>query len=346
MTKKIKVVIIDSSILFLNKISQYISADLGIEVVGIATDVYEARNLIVLEKANVIVMDLKLPKMDGLTFLKKLMPQYPLPVIILSNCEKTFVFEALSNGAIDFVTKPQNNEDIPFIINELTTKIKISSTANLQYWKSKRDESINTTKKIQNNKIKDIGNKLIAIGASTGGTEALKKVIPVFPVNMPPVVVVQHMPEGFTKMFADSLNKISAMEVKEAKTGDIILPGKVYIAPGDYHMIVSKAANICQIICRTSERISGHRPSVDVLFNSVSKIYSNNAIGIILTGMGSDGAKGLLEMKKNNSFTIAQDQQTSVVYGMPKVANEIGGVDIILPLESIANYTIKKLEEQ
>ncbi len=346
MTKKIKVVIIDSSISFLNKISQYISADSGIEVVGIATDVYEGRNLIVLEKANIVIMDLILPKMDGLTFLKKLMPQYPLPVIILSNCEKPHIFEALSNGAIDFVTKPLNIEDIPLIINELTTKIKISSTANLQHWKSKRDESIGISKKIQNNKIKDIETKLVAIGASTGGTEALKKVIPFFPVNMPPVVIVQHMPEGFTKMFAESLNKISSMEVKEAKTGDIILPGKVYIAPGDYHMTVLKTANICQIICKTGERVSGHRPSVDVLFNSVSKIYSNNAVGIILTGMGSDGAKGLLEMKKNNSFTIAQDEQTSVVYGMPKVANDIGGVDVILPLESIANYTIKKLEEQ
>jgi two-component system chemotaxis response regulator CheB len=225
---------------------------------------------------------------------------------------------------------------------ELKTKIKIASIANVSHWKSRR-ESLSPTPLAQVSTSKALSestDKVIAIGASTGGTEALRKVIVDLPANTPGVVVVQHMPPGFTKMFADRLNELSQMEVKEAQTGDRVLRGTVLIAPGDFHMKVIRSGGIYQVLCVQGEKVNGHRPSVDVLMHSVAEHVGANAYGVVLTGMGNDGAKGLLAMKNAGSKNIAQDEATSVVYGMPKCAYEIGAANLSLPLNGIAGTLI------
>ncbi|MBN2693169.1 chemotaxis response regulator protein-glutamate methylesterase [bacterium] len=340
---KLRVLIVDSSPTYANLLAEALKSDGSIEIIGIASDAYEARDKIVLQRAELMIMDPDLPRMDGVSFLKRLMPQYPIPVIIITSKNKDKALEALDVGALDFIEKPAIPNQTSFIV-ELSIKIKIASTANLSHWKSKRDE-LPFIKRKADEALKHSSGKVIVLGASTGGTEAIKKIIPLFPSNMPPVVIVQHMPPGFTEMFANSLNRISHMEVKEATSGDTIMPGKVYIAPGDLHMSLVKNGNLIQLVCKTGERVSGHRPSVDVLMSSAATILGKNAIGIMLTGMGSDGAKGMLEMKKKGAYNIAQDEDSSIVYGMPKVAAELGGVDIILPLNDIAPFVIDLLED-
>ncbi len=340
--EKLRVLIVDSSIIYANLLVEALKTDNSIEIIGVASDAYEARDKIVLLRAELMIMDPDLPRMDGVSFLKRLMPQYPIPVIIITSKSKDKILDVLDAGALDFIEKPSIPNQTSFIV-ELSIKIKIASGANLSHWKSKREE-LSFIKKRIDESLSSSG-KVIVLGASTGGTEAIKKIVPLFPTNMPPVVIVQHMPPGFTEMFASSLNRISYMEVKEAVSGDTLIPGKVYIAPGDLHMSLVRNGNIIQIICKSGERVSGHRPSVDVLMSSAATVLGKNAIGIMLTGMGSDGAKGMLEMKKKGAYNIAQDEESSVVYGMPKVAAELGGVDIILPLNEIAPFVIQLLEE-
>ena len=283
-------------------------------------------------KPDVMTLDVEMPRMSGIEFLRKLMPQYPLPVVMISSLNDK-VFDALEAGAVDFVNKPSNLDRASlsnFLKQELVTKVKIASTAKVG--SMKHAETFNTGDSV-NPTFKD---RIIAIGASTGGTEAIYEVVRQFRRDIPGVVIVQHMPPGFTKMYANRLNNQCQVAVKEAVTGDRVMPGQVLIAPGDKQMRLVKVGDSFQVECRGTERVNGHCPSVDVLFNSVARVAGKKAIGVILTGMGGDGAKGLLAMRQAGSPTIGEDEASCVVYGMPKVAYDIGAVQYQLSLTAIA----------
>jgi two-component system chemotaxis response regulator CheB len=330
--KKIKVLIVDDSLLFREVLAAEMSKDPGIEVVGTAENPFIARDKILELKPDVVTLDVEMPKMDGIEFLRKLMPQYPLPVIVVSSIGKN-VLEALDVGAVDFVTKPdlQRQGGMGLFTNELITKIKIASTAKVGNFK----KDYLPAKIISDSGI-DITNTVIAIGASTGGTEAIYSLITTLPRDMPGILIVQHMPPVFTKLYAERLNNSCKLEVKEAENGDTLKPGRVLVAAGDFHMRLARNSSGFYVKCEKTERVNGHCPSVDVLFDSVAETAKAKAIGVILTGMGSDGAKGLLNMKKQGAYTIGQDEHTSIVYGMPMVAYNIGGVCKQLPLEKIS----------
>jgi two-component system chemotaxis response regulator CheB len=276
-----------------------------------------------------------MPKMNGIEFVQRLMPQYPLPIIVVSSTSGT-VFDAMNAGAIDFVAKPDltSAKSVESFINELILKVKIASSA-----KVLKVTSENMSKKIESNIVAGKG-KIIAVGASTGGTEAIFNILKRLPADIPGMVIVQHIPPNFSKMFADRLNTSTSLEVKEAKTGDYVEKGRVLIAPGDKHMIIKRLGEKFRVECFDEEKVNGHCPSVDVLFESVAKEVGKNAIGIILTGMGYDGAKGLLSMKQKGARTIGQDEKSCVVYGMPKVAYNIGAVEKQVSLENIANTIV------
>lgn len=324
--RKIKVLIVDDSLLFRETLAKGIARDPGLEVVATASDPFMARDKILEFEPDVMTLDVEMPRMNGIEFLRRLMPQYPLPVVMISGYNEN-VFEALNAGAVDFVAKSQGLESM---INELIIKIKIASTAKLGHWKQDLDSAMPVGRQSPGT-----AERIIAIGASTGGTEAIFQLLKSFPVETPGIVIVQHMPAGFTNMYAKRLNSTCAMEIKEAQNGDMVHSGRALIAPGDYHMKIKKSGSKYTVECQLGERVNGHCPSVDVLFNSVADNVGSKAIGVILTGMGSDGAKGLLAMRKKGAKTIGQDEQSSVVYGMPKVAFDIGAVEKQLPLERI-----------
>lgn len=331
--KPIRVLVVDDSMFFRNVLVQCLQTDPNIQVVAQAGDPYQARDAIIKYNPDVMTLDVEMPKMGGIDFLRKLMPQYPLPVVVISSLNSK-VFDALEAGAVDFVNKPAGMDRAKlndFVKNELITKIKIASTVKVGGMKRVRPAAAES-----NVRVKKSDHSVIAIGASTGGTEAILEVIRHFGTDIPGIVMVQHMPVGFTKMYADRLNNQCRILVKEAQTGDTIVPGQALLAPADRQMKVIKVGDNYQVECRGSERVSGHCPSVDVLFSSVAKAVGKNAIGVLLTGMGADGANGLLQMRKAGAYTIGQDEESSVVYGMPKVAYDIGAVQYQLGLTSIA----------
>lgn len=330
--RPLKVLVVDDSLLFRNMLVQSLESDPNIQVVAQASDPYEARDAILKYEPDVMTLDIEMPRMSGIDFLKKLMPQHPLPVVVISALNGK-VFDALEAGAVDFVNKPSNLDRIQlgiFLRQELVTKVKIASTAKVG--KLKRVEM----NKLDGNICSVGSRRVVAIGASTGGTEAIFEVIKQFKRDIPGVVIVQHMPPGFTKMYAERLNNQCTVAVKEAETGDKVVQGQVLIAPGDRQMRLIKVGDCYQVECRGEEKVSGHCPSVDVLFQSVAKAAGNQAIGVILTGMGADGAKGLLEMRKVGAQTIGQNEASCVVYGMPKVAYDLGAVQYQLGLSAIA----------
>ncbi|MBD5544468.1 MAG: chemotaxis response regulator protein-glutamate methylesterase [Lachnospiraceae bacterium] len=340
--RPIKVLIVEDSIVFRELLVQNLSKDPAIQVVATAKDPFEARDAILAHKPDVMTLDVELPRMSGIEFLKKLMPQYPLPVVVISSLSDK-VFDALKAGAVDFVAKPavSNRKQLEdFIKNELLVKIKIASTAKISNIKK-------VVMKEQEQHLSVKGNNLIvAIGASTGGTEAICDVVKDFGTDIPGIVVVQHMPPGFTAMYARRLNEQCRISVKEAETGDRVLPGHMLIAPGgDRHMRLVKVNGVYQVECKSGPRVNGHCPSVDVLFDSVAKTAGSNAVGIILTGMGGDGAKGLLAMRRAGARTIGQDESTCVVYGMPKVAYDLGAVQHQEKLSAIAGRTYALLNK-
>lgn len=340
--KKVRVLVVDDSLLFREVIARGLAADRGIEVVGTAGDAFEARDKIIELEPDVMTLDVEMPKMNGIEFLKRLIPQYPIPVVVVSAVSDN-VFDALNAGAVDFVTKINSvtGTSKEVFINELIIKVKIASMARAS--NIKKDIS----KKPHADKVNwRSSNTIIAIGASTGGTQAILEVVKGFPLDMPGIVIAQHMPPVFTKMYADRLNNLCHMEVKEAETGDIVIPGKILIAPGDRHMELIKRGNNYYVDCFTGDKVNGHCPSVDVLFNSVAEKAGSSAIGMILTGMGNDGAKGLLKMKQNGAYTIGQDEKSSVVYGMPKVAYDIGGVTKQSALTNIPQLIYSILENK
>ena len=329
--RKIKVLVVDDSLVFRETLARSIAKDAGIEVVGTAADPFMARDMILDLEPDVLTLDVEMPKMNGIEFLKRLMPQYPIPVVVVSSVSES-VFDALKAGAVDFAAKPNARlgRGVDALISELIVKIKIASTAQLGHFKNNLTGSSVVRKNIQNT-----SNFIIAIGASTGGTEAIFSILKQLPGHMPGIVIVQHMPPVFTKMYADRLNNSCLLKVKEAATGDRVLPGTALIAPGDYHMKLKKVGAVYSVECFKDEKVNGHCPSVDVLFESVAQKAGSEAIGVILTGMGYDGAKGLLSLRKKGAPTIGQDEQSCVVYGMPKVAYDIGAVQKQASLLSI-----------
>ncbi len=341
--KKIRVLIVEDSLVFRELLVKNLNLEEDIEIVAVASDPYEARDKIIEYKPDVMTLDIELPRMDGIEFLRKLMPQYPMPVVMISSLSDK-VFDALRAGAVDFVAKPQvtNREMIAeFIKKELPSKIRIASMAKL--YKNRFASKI--VKDVEDENEVSCNDKLIAIGASTGGTEATARILEQLGSDLPGIVIVQHMPAGFTKMYANRLNSQSKLNVKEAKTGDIVMPGCAYVAPGgDAHMEIVRVNDNYQIMMKKGQKVNGHSPSVEVLFNSVAKTAGKNAIGIILTGMGGDGAKGLLEMRQKGARTIGQDESTCVVYGMPRVAYEIGAVEYQEKLENIPGKIYRVLK--
>jgi two-component system chemotaxis response regulator CheB len=338
----IRVLIVDDSATARAVLREILESDPSIEVVATASDAYVARDKIVELKPDVVCLDVEMPRMDGITFLKRLMHYMPIPVVMVSsltqNGAKT-TLEALEAGAVDFVGKPHSHiyDGVETMREELLSKIKMASRVRV------RQRSLESIQQANMTSLAETTNKILAIGASTGGTEALKDVLMGLPRNAPGTIIVQHMPSNFTGPFAERLNGLCAMEVREAKNGDSITPGVVLIAPGDYHMVVRRSGARYYVEIGSGEKVSGHRPSVDVLFNSVAKIAGANAIGVILTGMGGDGARGLLAMRSAGSRTIGQDEASCIVYGMPKVAFDLGAVERQLPLQNIAKGILELL---
>ena len=346
--KRIKVLIVDDSSLVRNILSAGLDRDPGIEVVGVAPDPFVARDKIVKLRPDIMTLDVEMPWMDGVEFLRRLMPQYPLPVVMVSSMTqqgKRITIEALESGAVDFVSKPATNlqRGLEGMMLELLTKIKIASTANVSHWKEKRQFLPSERRLAAPKSLAESTDKVVAIGASTGGTEAIRTVIGLFPSAMSGVVIVQHMPPGFTKMFADRLNTICAMAVKEAETGDRIMPGRVLIAPGEQHMRVVRSGGVYKVTCEPGEKVCGHCPSVEVLMNSVAQHVGANSVGVMLTGMGSDGADAMLTMRNAGARTLAQDEKSCIVFGMPKEAYARGGAERLVPLEKISQQVINLL---
>ena len=345
--KIIKVLIIDDSALVRQVLTKILEAAPGFEVVGTAHDPFMAREKIKTLNPDVLTLDIEMPKMDGVTFLRNLMRLRPMPVVMVSSLTERgadITLEALECGAVDFVTKPKL--DLAYSLEEygaeIVEKLTIAAGTNISAKNPIRPvveprftADAVLEKKTGAKKVFRTTDKLIAIGASTGGTEAIKDILAVLPPDSPAVVITQHIPEAFSKPFSIRMNTISAMTVCEAEDGQQILPGHAYIAPGNKHLLVERSG--ARFICRLNDGplVNRHKPSVDVLFRSVAQNIGQNAIGVILTGMGDDGARGMEEMKQSNLLTIAQNEATSVVWGMPGEAVKRGCVDKILPLSDI-----------
>ncbi len=343
MEKKIKVLVVDDSAMIRNILADGLQKDPTIEVVGKAADPYMARDKIVELKPDVITLDVEMPRMDGLEFLKKLMAQYPLQVIMVSALTergKKITLEALEAGAVDFVTKPKADvaRGLDEMMIELRTKVKLAASANVSHFKVARREAVKTLSAPK--ALAETTDKIIVIGASAGGTEAIKEVITRLPSVSPGVVIVQHMPEGFTKLFAERLNNLSQMLVKEAVDGDRVMPGVVLVAPGSYQMSVVRSGGFYRVKCEKGEKVCGHCPSVEVLMRSAAACAGANAVGVMLTGMGSDGAGGMKAMRDAGARTIAQSEESCVVFGMPKSAINAGGVEFVVSLNDIAGKVL------
>lgn len=345
MAKKIKVLIVDDSALVRKVLTKELSKDPEIEVVGTAPDPYIGRDKIVFLSPDVLILDIEMPKMDGLTFLEKLMHYYPMPVIIVSSLAKEgceVALRALELGAVEVMAKPGAAYTVQDLSEQLIEKVKAAAEVKrfgrlLQANKSSKNVLTVTKSFLKTT------NKIVAIGASTGGTEAIKEVLTGLPVEIPPILVVQHMPEHFTRAFAERLNTLCKFEVKEAEDGELASPDKVLIAPGNSHMVLKRSGARYYVEIKNGPLVYHQRPSVEVLFTSVAQAAGPNAVGVIMTGMGKDGANGLLEMRNAGAFTIAQDEKSSVVYGMPKEAAAIGAAMKIVPLEKIAQMIIENV---
>lgn len=343
---KIKVLVVDDSSLFRLAIMQYLATCPNIEVVGYAINAYDAKQKIPQLKPDVMTLDVEMPGLNGIEFLKQLLPTNPLPVILVTTLNLS-VFDALSAGAVDFVRKPDMSKahSKETFFSTLSLKIASAAKAKVRVPAPNAANAAPAPVLAANLAHATLNSTLIAIGASTGGTEATLAILKRLPANMPGIVVTQHMPEGFTGMYAERLNRICSMTVTEAKNGDVIRPGHVYIAPGGKQMEVARSGGTYMIQCHPGAKVSGHCPSVDVLFSSVAKNVSINTVGIILTGMGKDGSDGLLKMRQKGAFTIGQDKDSCVVYGMPMVAQNIGAVCVQASLDNIPSVLMNHLKK-
>ncbi|MEZ4232756.1 MAG: chemotaxis response regulator protein-glutamate methylesterase [Polyangiaceae bacterium] len=345
---KIRVLVVDDSALIRQLLSRGLAMDPEIEVVGTANDPYVARDLIVKLNPDVLTLDVEMPRMTGVEFLKRLMPQHPMPVVMVSSLTSRSAettMEALSAGAVDFVLKPAANvhNGVELLLTELIAKVKAASRVSVSHLRRDATAVRQVVVTKAATPMAASTDKILAIGASTGGIEAVRDVLVGLPVDGPGVVVVQHMPPVFTRMYAERLDRECPLSVKEAKDGDRVIAGRVLLAPGGIQCRVVRSGGHYVVRCEGTEPVSRHCPSVDVMFESVAKHAGKHAVGVILTGMGSDGAAGMLSMHKTGAHTIAQDQDTCVVYGMPKVAVEMGGVTEVLPLPRIAQAAVAAL---
>ncbi|MGN8224525.1 protein-glutamate methylesterase/protein-glutamine glutaminase [Gracilimonas sp. BCB1] len=345
----IKVLIIDDSAVVRKLLTEELNKQKDIEVVGTAIDPYIAREKIIQLKPDVLTLDLEMPRMDGLSFLAKLMKHFPMPVVVVSSLtpkNSANALNALRLGAVDVICKPGSAYSTQNISQDIVKAVRTASVARF-------DKHMDTVRSAQSKQkktefieptgLQHTTDKLIAIGASTGGTRALEAVLTELPENLPGIVITQHMPPVFTKSFAERLNSICRLKVKEAEDGDLVKSGQVLIAPGNFHMLIEKSGAKYYTRIKSGPPVHHQRPSVDVMFHSVAKSAGVNAMGVILTGMGADGAQGLLNMKKAGAYTIAQDEATSVVYGMPKEAVKVGAVEEIQPLQVIPEVIINQM---
>lgn len=338
-----KVLIVDDSAVVRKILSRQIGQHRDIEVVGTAPDPYIARDKIISLRPDVLTLDIEMPRMDGITFLEKLMKHHPMPVIVLSSLTPKggrMAMEAMAAGAVDVMCKPGPAYSVGESCEELVEKIKCAARARMDRYVAAasgancRAESISRI---------ETTNKIIAIGASTGGVQALSHVLPQLPADAPGVLVVQHMPARFTTSFAQRLNEMCQMNVKEAEDGDHVYPGRVLLAPGGYHMLLNRSGANYFVTVKDGPQVCRQKPSVEVLFKSVAKHAGSNAVGAILTGMGDDGAMGLLEMRQNGAHTVAQDEESCIVYGMPKEAVKQGAAETVVPLGAVAQTLLNLL---
>lgn len=350
MNKKIRVLIVDDSASIRQTLTRILSEDPEIEVIGAATDPFMAAKKIREEIPDVITLDVEMPQMDGITFLRKLMSQHPIPVVMCSSLTEegsATLMQALEAGAVDIILKPKIGaaDQLAESAERVRDAVKGAARARINKMRRFRPDSAVEAKLTADavlppprlGAMAKTTEMVVCVGASTGGTEALREVLETLPANAPGIVVVQHMPEKFTAAFAQRLNGICQMEIKEAQDGDPVLRGHVLIAPGDKHMLLERRGARYHVSVRTGPLVSRHRPSVDVLFRSAARAAGANAMGVIMTGMGDDGARGMEEMHQSGAFTIAQDEASSVVFGMPKEAIARGGVDRVVSLSQIAS---------
>jgi two-component system, chemotaxis family, protein-glutamate methylesterase/glutaminase len=338
----IRVLVVDDSAVVRQIITKELSRFPDIEVVGSAIDPYVAREKIARLRPDVITLDIEMPRMDGLSFLEKLMAHFPLPVVVVSSLapeNSDNAFRALSLGAVDIVGKPGSQFSAPDVAGQLVKSIRLAAQARVT-------ARVSPTGKSDDSVISHLQttHKIIAIGASTGGTIAIEEVLRTFPANSPGTVIVQHMPMGFTANFANRLDRVCKIEVREAVSGDAVVPGVALLAPGDRHLVLKRSGANYTVLLKNGPAVHFQRPSVDVLFSSVAQNAGNNAVGVMLTGMGKDGAKGMLAMHDSGAKTIAQDEETCVVFGMPKEAINVGAVDQVMPLKKITMGIFRMLE--
>lgn len=357
MGKKIKVLIVDDSAVVRQTLADILEKDPNIEVMGVAADPYFAANRIAHEVPDVITLDIEMPRMDGLTFLRKIMTQHPIPVVIISslttNGTETGI-KALEYGAVEIITKPKLNTKEFFEESSIRIRDAVKAAAQSKLTRKKKQipsppiqvkpklsaDAILAKKESATSMLKTT-EKVIVVGASTGGTEALRVFLESMPADSPGIVIVQHMPEQFTKSFAERLDQLCEITVKEAENNDTVIRGRALIAPGNHHLILKRSGARYFVEINNGPLVNRHRPSVDVLFRSTATFAGKNAIGVIMTGMGDDGARGLLEMRETGAHTIAQDEKSCIVYGMPKEAIKLGGAEFIVSLNDIAQKVLK-----
>jgi len=342
----IKVLVIDDSALIRSVMREIINSHPDMEVVGLAPDPLVARDMIKSLNPDVLTLDIEMPRMNGLEFLEKLMRLRPMPVVMVSTLTEKgseITLRALELGAVDFIEKPKIgvHDSLNELSAEIGEKIRIAAMARIR--RHSMATPLQETPNPISGQFLNTTEKLVFIGSSTGGTEALKEVLTRMPANSPAILVTQHMPESFTKSFANRLNGLSAMSVKEAENNERVVPGHVYIAPGHSHLLVKKSGAYYYTELSKAEPVNRHRPSVDVLFHSAAKVAGPNALGVMLTGMGKDGAQGMLAMRQAGAYNIAQDEASCVVFGMPKAAIELGAVNLVTGLQDMAAAILQRL---
>src|SRR5579863_2254451 len=345
MSKKIRVLVVDDSAVVRQTLSDVLSSDPEIEVIGTASDPFVAAERMREQAPDVITLDIEMPRMDGLTFLQRIMAQHPIPVVICSSLAEEgaqSALKALEYGAVEIIAKPRlgSKQFLEESRELICGAVKAAASAQVRIHRPSRTVEPKLTADAilspASHAMAETTEKVVAIGASTGGTEALKILLEALPPDAPGIVIVQHMPELFTRAFANRLDSLCKISVKEAESNDTVLRGRALIAPGNHHLLLKRSGARYYVEIKDGPLVCRHRPSVDVLFRSAARYAGRNAVGVIMTGMGDDGARGMLEMKEAGAITIAQDEETCIVYGMPKEAAKLGGVDRVLPLQEIS----------
>ena len=356
-SSRVRVLVVDDSRFIRESLTEALEQIPNIEVVASAKDVYEARDYIVRLRPQVMTLDVEMPKMDGVTFVKRLMPQWPMPIIMVSSESyenSQITLNALDAGALDFVAKPSSvrGEGFQHMVSELGEKILAVAQVDRSHWQQAQEQRVQDVKKEQTKLFrrqtqdKKISRpELIAIGASTGGPQAMHEIVQELPPSMPPIVLAQHMPAGFTKLFAERLDNLSQLNVSEASDGQELKPGMMVIAPGGYHLQVRRQPSGYAAKIYKGPNVNGHTPSCDPLFRSCVP-FADQCLGVMLTGMGMDGATALKSLHSAGAFTIGQDKASSVVYGMPQAAKEYGAISLQLPLTRVAPFMVRLCHDQ